>query len=155
MNTPSIPAKRRPPKPATIVASSLVVSGLAGTVVDNNGDVGRALFIAGAVGALYLVGARIWSQVRRRHGPTRVFMRPDVAIAAIALGVTGLTGANFVKSTDGGVSGILNRGFVASFVLAAATFAVATVLTVVNLIRPPKRADISEAQPLTEHISNS
>jgi peptidoglycan biosynthesis protein MviN/MurJ (putative lipid II flippase) len=147
MNTNTTHIRRRPQKPATIAASALIVSGLTGTVVDNDGTVGRALFIAAAAAALYLFGAWLWPRARRPHRSFSPFLRGRSVVATIAIGVAGLIGANFVKSTDGGVQAVLNRVFVAGFVAAAATIAVAAVLTVVNWIRPPEPTQVQTRPP--------
>ena len=140
---------------ATIAASTMIVAGLTGTVVDNNGEVGRALFFGAALSAIYLFGAWLLPRAGKRPSSHRPFLRPWLLGAAVAVGVTGLIGANFVKSTDDGASGIANRFFVSGFVIAAATLAVTTIATVVNWLRPIKATHLQRATPPHADLLNT
>ena len=107
------------PAAGTWAAVALIAAGLTGAIVDNNGKVGLALFLAGAAGLLFLVGRQLFAplarRLRRRQGATRgttpSFARArTIAVAVVAMGAL-LSATNVFKATDDdALSRTLNYG---------------------------------------------
>jgi hypothetical protein len=53
------------PAAGTYAAVALIAAGLTGAIVDNNGTVGLALFVAGAAGLLFLLGRPLFRPLAR------------------------------------------------------------------------------------------
>ena len=96
------------PSAGTYAAVALIAAGLTGAIVDNNGNVGLALFLAGAAGLLFLVGLLLSRplarRLRRRQVATRStipsFVGPrTIAVAVVAMGAL-LSATNVFKATD-------------------------------------------------------
>ena len=98
----------RHPAAGACAAVALIAAGLTGAIVDNNGKVGLALFLAGAAGLLFLIGRRTVRAARprlhrrqagtRRTTPSFVGAR-TIAVAVVAMGAL-LAATNIFKSTD-------------------------------------------------------
>ena len=136
------------PIPGTIAAFALVAAGLTGTIVDNDGTAGLALFIAGAAGALFLIGQVARSlapRLHRPHLPARRFPTllrgRTIAAAVVAMGVL-LSVTNVFKATDDdGLSRAVNYGAWYGFLLLAVTLVAVAVTTIARWIAKPKVAD--------------
>ena len=113
----------------TLVAFALIAAGFAGTIVDNNGTIGLALFIAGACGAVFLIGRQLAGrlggvEMRRPHvagrGPiARIAGVRTIAIVVVAMGAL-LSATNVFKATDeNALSRALNYGAWFGFLLLA------------------------------------
>ena len=98
----------RRPSPGTFAALALIAAGLTGTIVDNDGRAGLALFIAGAAGVLFLVVRQLARAVApRRQRPQlagrrsipKIVTGRTVAVAVVAMGVL-LSATNLFKATD-------------------------------------------------------
>jgi hypothetical protein len=107
------------PAAGTYAAVALIAAGLTGAIVDNNGKVGFALFLAGAAGLLFLVGRRLVGPLASRlHRPqvaTRLTIPRFVGARAIAVAVVAmgalLSATNVFKATDDdALSRALNYG---------------------------------------------
>lgn len=94
--------------PGTFAALALIAAGLTGTIVDNDGKAGLALFIAGAAGAVFLIVrqlARAFAprlhrpQVAGRGSATKMVSGRTVVVVVIAMGVL-LSATNVFKATD-------------------------------------------------------
>jgi hypothetical protein len=113
----------------TLVAFALIAAGLAGTIVDNNGRMGLALFVAGACGAVFLMAHQVARrlggvEMRRPHvagrGPIATIAGVrTIAIVAVAMGAL-LSATNVFKATDeNALSRALNYGAWYGFLLLA------------------------------------
>lgn len=111
----------------TLVAFSLIGAGLAGTIVDNNGTIGLALFVAGAGGAVFLIGRQLARrlggaalrrpQLAGRESSSRIVSVRTIAIVVVAMGVL-LSATNVFKATDeDALSRTLNYGAWYGFML--------------------------------------
>jgi hypothetical protein len=94
------------PAAGTYAAVALIAAGLTGAIVDNNGTVGLALFVAGAAGLLFLLGrplfrplARSLRQVATSDTTPSVVGRRTIVVAVVAMGAL-LTATNIFKATD-------------------------------------------------------
>jgi hypothetical protein len=92
----------------TFTAFALIAAGLTGVIVDNNGKVGLALFVAGAGGVLFLIGRQLARSVgpklHRPHLAARgsissLVRGRTVAVAVVAMGVL-LSATNVFKASD-------------------------------------------------------
>jgi hypothetical protein len=100
-------SKHRPTM-GTYAAVALIAAGLTGAIVDNNGKVGLALFLAGAAGLVFLVGrqlsGRLAPRLHRRQVATRDAVPSFMGIRAIAVAVVSmgalLAATNVFKATD-------------------------------------------------------
>ena len=129
-----MPRFTRDSRVGTLVAFALIAAGLAGTIVDNNGRIGLALFVAGAGAAVFLVGRRLARRLRglemRRprvagRGPIpRIGGVRTIAIVVVAMGAL-LSATNVFKATDeDALSRALNNGAWYGFLLLAVSMVV-------------------------------
>ena len=113
----------------TLLAFALIATGLAGTIVDNNGRIGLALFVAGAGGAVFLMGRQLARrlggaelrrpQVAGRGSIPRIADVRTIAIVVVAMGAL-LSATNVFKATDeDALSRALNYGAWFGFLLLA------------------------------------
>jgi hypothetical protein len=97
----------RHPAAGTYAAVALIAAGLTGAIVDNNGKVGLALFVAGAAGLLFLLARQMYRRLGRRlHRPRHVATGAasvvrvrTIAVAVVVMGAL-LTVTNVFKATD-------------------------------------------------------
>ena len=113
----------------TLIAFALIAAGLVGAIVDNNGRIGLALFVAGAGGVVFLVGRQLARrlgdvemrrpQLAGRGSAPRIASTRTIAIVVVAMGVL-LTATNVFKATDeDALSRTLNYGAWYGFLLLA------------------------------------
>ena len=129
-----MPRFTRNSRVGTLVAFALIAAGLAGTIVDNNGRIGLALFVAGAGAAVFLVGRRLARrlgglemrrpQVAGRGPIPRIAGVRTIAIVVVAMGAL-LSATNVFKATDeDALSRALNYGAWYGFLLLAVSMVV-------------------------------
>jgi hypothetical protein len=96
------------PAAGTYAAVALIAAGLSGAIVDNNGRIGLALFLAGAAGLLFLAGrqllGRLAPRLHRRKVATRgtspsFVSARTIAVAVVTMGAL-LSATNVFKATD-------------------------------------------------------
>lgn len=133
----------------TFAAFALIAAGLTGTIVDNNGKAGLALFVAGAAGILFLIGRQLVRslapnvhrpQVTARALP-RIVGGRTIAVAVVAMGVL-LSATNVFKATDDdALSRVLNYGAWYGFLLIAISLVGVAVITATRWLSKPTVAN--------------
>ena len=136
----------RNPMPGTFAPLALIAAGLTGTIVDNDGTAGLALFVAGAAGAVFLIArqlARAFAprlhrpQAPGRGSTTKIVSGRTVAVAVVAMGVL-LSATNVFKATDDeALSRALNYGAWYGFLLLAISLLAVGVATVGRWLAKP------------------
>ncbi len=126
----------RNPRTSTAVAFALIAAGLTGTIVDNEGKAGLALFVAGAAGALFLIGRQLVGSRAPVIVPKVVGGR-TIAVAVVATGVL-LSATNVFKANDDdALSRALNYTAWYGFLLLAISLAAVTVATLGRWLTKP------------------
>lgn len=123
----------RNPHLGTFAAFALIAAGLTGTIVDNNGKAGLALFVAGAAGVVLLIGRQLARSLgpkvatanahRRQRAPRgsvpKLVSGRTIAIAVVAMCLL-LSSTNVFKAIDDdALSRALNYGAWYGFLLLA------------------------------------
>lgn len=134
----------------TFAAFALIAAGLTGTIVDNNGKAGLALFVAGAAGMLFLIGRQLVRslapnvhrpQLTARGSVPKIVGGRTIAVAVVAMGVL-LSATNVFKATDDdGLSRALNYGAWYGFVLIAISLVGVAVITATRWLSKPTVAN--------------
>jgi hypothetical protein len=126
----------------TFVALALIAAGLTGTIVDNDGKVGLALFVTAAAGVVFLAGRWLATspgprvatvkvrrpQMSRGGQAQRIVSGRSVAVAVVAMGVM-LSATNVFKADDDGLGRALNYGAWYGFLLLAVSLVAVSVVT--------------------------
>jgi hypothetical protein len=139
----------RNPIPGTFVALALIAAGLTGTIVDNDGKAGLALFVAGAAGTVFLIARQLVRafapklprpQAAGRGSTTKIVSGRTVAVAVVVMGIL-LSATNVFKATDDeALSRALNYGAWYGFLLLAISLVAVAVATVGRLLAKPRVA---------------
>jgi hypothetical protein len=140
----------RNPHVRTFAAVALIAAGLTGAIVDNNGKAGLVLFVAGAAGALFLIGRQLARsvapkvhrpQVAARGSVPKIVGGRTIAIAVVSMGVL-LSATNVFKATDeDALSRVMNYGAWYGFLLLAISLVGVSVVTASRWLLKPTVAN--------------
>jgi hypothetical protein len=141
--------------PGTFAAFAVIAAGLTGTIVDNNGKAGLALFVAGAAGVVFLIGRQLARSLSPRvatakahrpqlapRGPVpSIVSRRTIAIAVVVMSVLLLATNVFKATDDDALNRALNYGAWYGFLLFAISLVGVLVITASRWLFKPTVAD--------------